>query len=537
MNNLKINLLQLCIVGMLTITSISCSKELTELTSLDYDRFFSVQNIEVSQNEQTFVVLVWDAPKHATGDLSYTVEVAQDNNFAGGAEYTFESETNALTITDADILVRTTYYARIKVNGEENVSESKWSVSPSFKIAGLQLLQSAKYENITSTTVQLYWTVPSDVTHLTLNDVSYNIDEEEKTNGSKLISGLTPSTTYEAIIFDGTANKGTITFSTKDGVPSGNIINVSANPADASQSLESLLNTAKSGDVYVLEQGGHYSLTTVTLPNGSITLFGAEGTDKPILTVSGQINLPTTGGIIKFQNIHFSGYEGGLVGQGTKNNYIFNQSAACNIEELIFENCEIRHLTNSPMRLQNANNAKTIQKLSFNQCIVEDIGVNAGGNGSYCFINNNVANNVIQQITISNSTFSSLGYGLLLHNNSPSESVTIESCTFYNIIGTGRILIDYNAQSYGAINIRNSIFAKHLAVTSPVGGVRGSGSLSVSNSFKTSDLDIDSSRPLTGITTYTGSSIDLFNNPAGSNFTFKDASFEGKNTSGDPRWR
>jgi hypothetical protein len=42
---------------------------------------------------------------------------------------------------------------------------------------------------------------------------------------------------------------------------------------------------------------------------------------------------------------------------------------------------------------------------------------------------------------------------------------------------------------------------------------------------------------LTGATAYSGAASDLFTNPASGDFSIKDASFAGKATAGDPRWR
>jgi hypothetical protein len=167
MNNSKYIKQSLALMGMamLMLTCItSCSKQTEELTSIDYDRFFSVQNIKIARTEETLVELAWDKPKHANGDVNYVVELAEDQGFAGETLYTFESETNSLTLTDADIAVRKIFYARIKTSGDSGLKESKWSYSSSFRIVGLQLLRIAKYEDITSTSITLRWIMSDEVT-------------------------------------------------------------------------------------------------------------------------------------------------------------------------------------------------------------------------------------------------------------------------------------------------------------------------------------------------------------------------------------
>lgn len=515
----------------LTVFTYSCKDNAAELTSVNYPRNFSVQNIKFDKSQQTSIGITWDKSKNSASSTNYTIEISEDQTFANGAEFTFQSDLNTIRLTDDDLNVRVPYYARIKANENEKVEESKWSISTSFMITGVQYLKAIKYEDITSTTVNLNWTVPNEVTKLKLNGVDYLISDVEKSSGTKSVTGLTPSTSYKVVIYNGNADKGTVTFSTKAGIPSGNIINVA--PSD---DLGALMSGAANGDIFVLQQGGKYSISTVNLKDGSITLFGEEGPNKPILNVTGQINLPISGGVIRFQNIHFSGFANGDITQTTKRNYIINQSAATSVEELVFENCEIRHLTNSPIRLQSTS-VKSIQKLTIEQCVVEDIGVNAGGNGTYSFINNNVANNEIKNISITNSTFSDIGYGLILHNSTPSTSVTIDYCTFYNVIGNARFFIDYNAQSYGTLKINNSVIAKSLSALGTAGGIRGAGTLAITQTYKTSDFVTSSTSPFTGISSYTGTSADLFTDPALKNFIIKDATFEGKASAGDPRWR
>ena len=503
--------------------------EIAEIKSANYSRNFSPVEVKAQPN-QTNVVLTWDKPLNATKETTYTIIVSQDTLFTNGPEKTFESATNSLTILDSEIAVRKNYYARVRANEEGDKVESKWTNSKKFKITGEQYLKALRYQDITSTTVDLYWAVPKEVSTITLNGVSYTISSSEKADGHKQITGLKPSTTYAVVIYSGTADKGTLSFDTKAGVPSGNIINVSP-----SQDLNALLAAATSGDIFVLEQGGKYSISTITLPNGSLTVFGAEGPNKPILNVTGQINLPTTGGVIKFQNIHFSGYANGDI-SGTKRNYVINQSAVTSIEELAFENCEIRHLVNSPIRLQNKDNAKTIQKLTVNYCTVEDIGDN-GTTGSYAFINNNVATSIIKNISITNSTFSKIGYSLIVHSASNSETVKISDCTFYNIIGDARFLVDYNTGSFGTLTIQNSIMGKTLSPAGSAGGIRGTGTSSITNTYKTNDFIMSATNPLTGIKDYAGASTALFVDPVANNFAFKDQSFVAKASAGDPRWR
>lgn len=187
------------------------------------------------------------------------------------------------------------------------------------------------------------------------------------------------------------------------------------------------------------------------------------------------------------------------------------------------------------MRIQSAN-AITINKFVINNCIIDDIGDN-GTNGTYALVNSNVATGKINNITITNSTFSNLGYGLILHTNAPSLSVTVENNTFYNVIGDGRYFIDYNAQTIAnGFSFKNNIVGKSLSPLGTARGIRSATAPSVANNYKTSDAVI-SANPFPGIIDYSGTSSGLFTAPGTKNFKIKDDAFAGKSSAGDPRWR
>jgi hypothetical protein len=243
--------------------------------------------------------------------------------------------------------------------------------------------------------------------------------------------------------------------------------------------------------------------------------------------------LPATAGTIKFENVDLTGYQNGDP-SASKRNYVFNQSAATNTAEIDFENCVIRNFVNTPLRLQGSN-AITIGKVSVNKCIVYDIGDN-NANGTYAFIHTNVATGKFNNISITNSTFYKVGYGLILHNSAPSQSLTIENNTFYNVTGDGRYFIDFNAQTIGAVSFQNNIIGKTLSPLASARGIRAGTAISANNSFKTSDA-VFSANPITGITDYTKASTELFTDVASGNFLIKDNGFAGKSTAGDPRWR
>ncbi|RZJ77669.1 MAG: DUF5123 domain-containing protein, partial [Flavobacterium sp.] len=223
---------------------------------------------------------------------------------------------------------------------------------------------------------------------------------------------------------------------------------------------------------------------------------------------------------------------------GTRRQYIINQSTASTFDEVSFENCNIRHFLNTPVRIQSTN-AITINKVTVNNCVVDNIGVaDAGpGAGTYAFINSNVATGKINNISLTNNTFSTLGYGLILHNAAPTLSVVVDNNTFYNVVGDGRYFIDYNAQvNANGFSFKNNIIAKTLSPLGTGRGIRSATAPTVTNSYQTNDV-VFAANAISGITAYANTSTNLFTAPTTKNFKIKDDGFAGKATAGDPRWR
>jgi hypothetical protein len=391
----------------------------------------------------------------------------------------------------------------------------------------------------TPRTVTLKWKTPNQVSHFMLVNAQgagtkYDLTAAEKTAGAKTIVSLNPKSSYTATLYYNTSIRGQQAFTLPAELPTGaNVVLVKATDDLAAM----IAAQTTSGSMFVLLQGSKYTTDNlINIPDGmSFTIWGEAGANRPILAFNG-FNLPLTGGTIKFENLDLTGLQNNDPVANVKRNYIFNQSTATTTTEIIFENCIIRNLVNTPMRIQGANSI-TIDKFTVNNCLVYDIGDN-GANGAYSFINNNVATGKINNITLTNSTFAKIGYGLILHNLAPSVSVTVNDNTFYNITGNGRLFIDYNALTISAgFTFNNNIYAKTYSPLNTAKGIRSGTAPVVTNSYKASDVNFSSGNPITGILDYTQTGTDLFTDPANNNFLIKDNTFAGKSTSGDPRWR
>ncbi len=532
---LKNNRIAAAFIFIMLLSMAACKKYNNWEVDDEYNRLFRPTDL-TTEIDGVQAKLRWK-PKPAT--KNYTIEVSKDSLLFQNIVYTY---TNVASGTDdkgvffdvpdpLDALTR--YSIRIKAIGD-NVTESGWAAA-TFITATEQIMYAVDIADIAPRSVTLKWIVPNAVTHIMIGTTRHEITATERTSGEKLIEGLAPKTAYTALLYNNTAIRGSQTFSTKADIPVGpNVVEVSA-----TDDLATMLASAENGKTYVLLQGSVYKTdNAITLPNNiSITIWGEDGPQKPVLAFNG-INLPANAGTIRFENLDITGYKDNDP-TSTKRGYIFNQTTATATEAIIFENCTLRNFGSTTFRTREAL-GMSVKALTFNKCLVYDIGDN-NANGTYAFIHHGVAagGGLIDDITITNSTLYKIGYTIILSSNAPSKNIIIENNTFYDVIGNGRYFIDFNAQAIAnSFRFNNNIIAKTLSPATSARGIR-TGNISlldVNNSYQSSDVTF-TSNTISGITAYANTAADLFNDPTNGIFTFKDASFPGRTTAGDPRWR
>ncbi|QPH38234.1 DUF5123 domain-containing protein [Pedobacter endophyticus] len=519
---------------LVTLISFSGCKDnnLEEITNLEVDRAFSPTGLTATVVNKTGVRLTWKAVNNAK---TYTVEVFTTTDFSGTAVKTVKDIAfTQVPYTVTGLAGDTQYYIRVKASGE-GVDDSKY-VSVAIKTEPEQIFQDITADKLGSRTVTLNFPAGENATTITLNpgNITRAVTPAEITAGAITLTGLTPKTTYTAtLLLNGTV-RGTKTFTTPAELPTGADVVIVA----ATDDLAAMIQAATKSTRFVILEGSKYNADLAfTLPAGiDISIIGEVAAVKPIVSFT-QIILPVTGGKLHFENVDVNAYALGNE-TTTRRQYVINQSTASTFDEVSFENCNIRNFVNTPMRMQGSA-AITLNKFIVNNCIIDNISIaDAGpGGGNYAFINSNVATGKINNITLTNNTFSNIGYGLILHNQAPSQTVTIENNTFYNVVGDARYFIDYNAQTIsGGFSFKNNIVAKTLSPAATARGMRTATAPTVANNYQTSDV-VFTANPIPGITAYAGASTALFTAPATKNFKIKDDGFAGKSTAGDPRWR
>lgn len=525
------------LITIISMTFIACKKA-EEPGIFTPSRVFTPATITATGGE-TSASITWKASNFSNGrNVTYTVEISTTADFSTPVLFTkVVADSTKLIVTDNDLAIKTPFYARVKGNATAQSAESAgWAYTKDpFTITGEQLFLPVDPATVLATTAILSWRHSEGLTKITVRPTAggttleFPLTPADITAGKKEVTGLTAVTAYTAELFRGTANKGTITFTTNPQRPTGPNVTVVASGTD----LKALLEASVPGAVFILQQNGVYDISAeAVLPNNAaFTIWGDVGPNRPVL-VANTIKLPANAGIIRFENLDITGYPGNDPLQ-TKRAYIFNQSTATETAEISFENCIIRNLANTPVRLQGAT-VINIGKVAVNNCIAYDISATQ----TYAFINTNATAAKINNIIITNSTFYNIRVGLVLHNQLPGVSLNVSNCTINDISDDTRALIDYNAQSSGTFTFLNNIIGKVKSAANTARGIRiGGTSVTVSSdNYVTNDYTV-STNPIGGVSIYSGASTALFENPGAGIFRFKDANFAGRNTAGDPRWR
>ena len=546
-NNIKISILAIITIVFAGISFTSCKEDV----DLELPRLFRPVNLKVEMNK-TIATITWAPVDNA---VNYTLQLSTDS---------IDFEENMVldtTITDLvfvkELAGETNYFSRLYANATDINKISKYN-QLSFRTPAENLfsgfgtnintgrIYSAYMTDIKTLTVK--WQPAANVTHIILTSFdessrdSLIISPQEAINGEKIISSLENSNWYIKI-YNGKIQRGK-TY----GLVEGDII---LQPGD---NLLSALTTAAPGNVIVLAGGGVYPIGGSSFNfNQNIKIRGASVTEKPVVcmtagTPSSTANMfgVAASAVIDsliFENLDFTGYcDNSEV--STKIGYLFSNKVMCNVSNLKFSNCNIRNFGNTPMRVSGGTN-QVFENLVFNGCIINDIGFSS----TYAIVNTNSAD-FVNNITFTNSTIYNFKGSLILRTGQTLSSINISNCNINQATqdpNSARYMFDLNNAVFPAgkgITIRNSIFGSS-------GGSKGANGIrystgtvvSISGSYFTTDF-VDDPNPLGAastsikslLTPYSGSSVDLWNDPVSGNFAIKDTGFSGKGQAGDLRW-
>ena len=253
----------------------------------------------------------------------------------------------------------------------------------------------------------------------------------------------------------------------------------------------------------------------------SVTFFGLAGGETPTITLDKNFDIAGSHAFIKFQNVKLEENGAG---------YFINQSKACTVSEFTLEDCEVSNVKTSFFRLQNADEAKSIGKLTLKNSIFTNLCA------GYGFIHVDAGNGVghLDNVEIDGCTFNSIcvtGKVFIFSKKTDMQDITIKNSTFYNCNGNGQYFVDFNVDTFGpnTFTIENCIFGKS-ADEATNKNIRSKTSATVANSFRTTDFF----KVIKGVNDTEFSSTQLFKDPANGDFTIKAGTLKEK--AGDPRW-
>ncbi|MFC6998924.1 DUF5123 domain-containing protein [Rufibacter roseus] len=518
------------VLALVVIGFASCKEDDENLAPM---RMFQPGGIISSSSGESSVRLSWKTPPNTVeSNVSYTVEVAKDTLFETPVVFSGVTDTTYIVLTEDDIAVKETYFARIKTNATETSGgESKWLTSNSFRIRGIQLFldNPVKGTDIADNAVILRFTSREELTRIVLTSESgatreITLTPTQKAQGMVTVTGLESRTTYTADILAGNRNRGSTTFRTKEPL-SGILIDlreIEGRPGV----LEDTITQVPNGSTIILKRGFTYTISSTTLLDRSVTITSGSDLTVPELA---SIYFTSNFNIVAGSNIEKIVFKDVIMSSDdATSRYIFNINNASAIDTVSFDNVRASKFRGI-VRLQSQ--PTTINNFRVNNSVIDSIG-------SYGVINIDVASSKVEKISIRNSTIYKAEKFVVSRNN--STSVLLENLTINELPIAGQYLVDYNTSNNvsDGIVLRNVILGTGKADNQTIRGIRAGATttVSVNNSYNTSDY-VTTNFSISGLTPYNGTALNLWVNPKNGDFRFKDQNFPGRNTAGDPRWR
>ncbi|MCO6488811.1 MAG: DUF4957 domain-containing protein [Phaeodactylibacter sp.] len=486
--------------------------------------------------------------------VSYTLEVSRDT-FAT-IDYTVEVDTHYVVLSEAvlgdELLWNTLYQVRATAHAADPAFDSKESDLGNVRTERFpSILNIPGVNDVIDVAARVTWqTLGAPVTKVRTfapDDIKldnplaeYDVSAEGQEAGEAIVAGLDPETEYQIAIYSGETLRGWETYVTlvKGPDPSDpNVVDLTDN--EDPDAVGAAVMAAADGNIILLKKGVLYNFPSENLTR-SITIRGAYGfgAQKAILFTTGNWNIENgaTIGHIRFVDLE-------LRGEDIGGDYVFNPNndMTTTVDELTFDNCVINHFRG----IIRVRSSVYVRNYTINDCIVHNIG----GYGIFTADTDGDGGAAIDNITLSNSTFSKVNTFMTSRQN--SQSLVIDACTVSEAPTTGGRLFRWRGGD-GFNNVINGI-----SITNTVWGhgwdegmtgaydIRGREGLenttfNIVNTYATSDFSFSEGTEIPGFPAlnYSGTAADLWVAPyEGLNFNFKDAGFAGKYDAGDPRWR
>ncbi len=544
---MKINYKYLFMAGLLTTGMTACVDDNDWGTDSSHNRLFGAQDIQVSAMATTAEVTFDRLPSVDYYILELNTDSLYQEDFHAGSRIDTVRESPYIL---TGLTGETTYFLRIKAFSNSGTAPSLWSYFEdgdlrSFETDGEQIFYSVASADRTENTIRLTWLAEAEVTHVDIYASeeafeageavlqTYEITADDLAAAACTISGLEAQTEYWFVIYNGETKRGEIGASTTAPMPD----------ADLKISLEegiTLIDQVLIDDLAAQAQaaaGGasDYSLTLgipggatidvhgvdeetgeaagLAIPEGlSVTFFALPG-ERPTLNFPKSLEIGGTHGYIRFDGLTI--VDGGC-------QYFINEGNGATIGDFTLTNCMIDNMSRSIVRLQ-ASDAVTFNDITIDNCVVTNIG-----SGGYAVFRVDNAAYTIGAINVTNSTFSNVGHNFIQAGKCALAEVNFNGVTFYNTPNDAkRYLLDANGNNTN-VNVENTLFG-----LTPGRGIRTDGTITVTNSFKTTDGVFSSNDFDVDVTSPEAASAEVFTDPENGDFTLL---IDDLNGIGDPRW-
>lgn len=509
-----------------------------------HDRLFSVTASDISVSAKpTSAEVSWRVvPDAEYYVMEYSTDSLYDEIAMGGTEHSvIVGEDKSIVespYTITGLQGETKYFLRIKSMSSAK-ADSKWTYLEkySFKTSTEQILN--EVASITGESAVLSWTEGAEVTSLKLAEAKDDVEEVDTTYieldaaavaaSSYTLTGLSPKTKYSVSIYNGNVKRGTRTFTTTESYPAGyDIINVT----DAEMLNDVFSNPAN----YIQENGGNVVLVfangsttdymgeslelTIPAELKSVIFWGESGDTRPVFMPKG-LSMAGSHDLIRFYNLDLQNTSSG-------SDYIVNFNVEGNVGEILIDNCNISK-TRGVVRVQTNGANGSIGSINIDNCVLTDIG-------SYAIVQTKVSGFTLNSISLSNSTISTVNAGGVLITQQDNVNISIDACTFYNCVTSGKSFIDINKMSNVTVDVKNTIIGQLYSYTSgsTIKATSVKNIATTTNLFTTTDCPYNSGYEWGEMLNV--SSTELFVNPAEGDFHIQSASQSDVAGAGDPRW-
>lgn len=460
---------------------------------------------------------------------SYMVQISRDTFKTVDATITTDSSAAVIK----KLLFNQLYQVQVKAIAPDTSRNSNWSFIGAVKTLS-SILKIPGVDDITFNSIRVRWTTKgapvSSIRIVKTADGSVvsnvNLTPSDVTNEYKIISGLTPDTRYTIFLYSGADERGYVDFNSKAPF-SGTVIDLTG-ISNRPGVLADTLPVIPSGSTILLKRGEQYNISSSFAINKSLTI-----TSAPDLSTTAQAKIFFTSNFAfaAGANIDFVEFNDVfLYSDNYSSRYVFNNTNSANVGSLRFLNCKAE-IFRGFVRLQSG--ALNLSNLVINNSIIDSIG-NFG-------MINIAASSKIENISFTNSTFYKIEF--LVSSAQNSTSVIVDNCTFNEtpLGSNSRYFFDYGSLNVAnGISISNSLFGigKNSNGAFTVKGVRAGSSTVISgtNNYRTADY-VSGGNDIPNITTSNRTSVQLWQAPASGDFKIMDATFPGRNSTGDPRWR